>query len=388
MKNQALERLQHIIGIASVLALLVGCSAPTATPTSAPLITAATLTPPVTTSTPSLVAPPTATPAEQGRIFGLSDQDVATLGSLKKVDDYPLYTMRYYGSYNQRTFSSDNTQRLENASLKELDVAWPCTWACSLFAALGDAGDRLYGRSFDWEYSPAVLLFADPPDGYASVSMVDISYLGFNRTRAGTLADVPVAERLALIGAPFLPFDGMNERGLAVGMAAVPPGNMRPDPSKESVGSLGVIRKILDQAGNVDEAVAILQRYNISVSGGPPLHYLIADSSGRAALVEFYQGKMHVIPNEKPWHQATNFLRSAVSGDAEGQCWRYDTIIQRLAQAQGRLDTKGAMTLLADVSQNNTQWSIVYKMSTGDVSVAMGRQYTATYAFHLDLVSK
>ena len=36
----------------------------------------------------------------------------------------------------------------------------------------------LLGRNFDWYEHPALILFTDPPDGYASVSMVDISYLG------------------------------------------------------------------------------------------------------------------------------------------------------------------------------------------------------------------
>ena len=42
--------------------------------------------------------------------------------------------------------------------------------------------DRLFGRNFDWRYSPALLLFTDRPaaGGYASVSMVDIAYLGFD----------------------------------------------------------------------------------------------------------------------------------------------------------------------------------------------------------------
>ncbi len=103
----------------------------------------------------------------------------------------------------------------------------------------------------------------------------------------------------------------MNEVGLVVGMAAVPPGNMRPDPGKETIGSLGIIREMLDHAANVDEAVAILQSYNVDMEGGPPLHYLMADRSGRAVLVEFYQGEVVLMPNEDPWHQATNFLRAS-----------------------------------------------------------------------------
>jgi len=313
-------------------------------------------------------------PTVETRADGLSDEEVATLSSLEQVDDYPLYTMRYYGAYNQRASSA------EMASLP--------AWACSLFAALGDADSMLYGRNFDWEYSPAVVLFTDPPDGYASVSMVDIAYFGFEGTKAGTLTDLPLIERQALLDAPLWPFDGMNEHGLAVGMAAVSPGHMRPDPNKETMGSLMVIREMLDHASNVDEAVAIMQSYNVDMEGGPPIHYLMADSSGRSVLVEFYQGEMVIIPNEMPWHLATNFLRASAGESVEGECWRYDKISQRLTQAEGQLTVQDAIHLLADVSQEATQWSVVYGMSTGDVNVTMGRQYDNPHTLHLSLAGE
>jgi hypothetical protein len=370
-KTSLHELLCRMICAASVVLLLVGCSTPAILPT---------LTPTAATPVPRSASTSSFTPQAEKRTDGLSDQDAATLGSLKKVDDYPLYTMRYYGSLHQRTSSIDGSEWRARTD--------PPAWACSLFAALGDAGNMHYGRNFDWEHSPALLLFTDPPDGYASVSMVDVAYLGFGGTKASTLTDLPLAERRALLSAPFLSFDGMNERGLAIGMAAVPPGGMQPDPNKETIDSLLVIRKMLDQADNVDEALAIFQRYNISMGGGPPIHYLIADRSGHAALVEFCQGKLIVIPNDKPWHQATNFLRSAVSGSAEGQCWRYDTVYRQLSRTDGKITLKDAMSLLGDVSQNSTQWSIVYGMSTGDVNVTMGRQYDNVHTFHFDLARK
>jgi hypothetical protein len=328
------------------------------------------------------------THADRNSAGALSDEATATLSSLEKVDDYPLYTMRYYGAYQQVSSSLGGPAALTSVARSDTREALSApAWACTLFVALGDTRNRLYGRNFDWEYSPALLLFTQPPDGYPSVSMVDIAYLGFAGDSARTLLDLPLLERQALLDAPYLPFDGMNAYGLAVAMAAVPPGQMRPDPRKATIGSLGVIRKILDHARTVDEAVEMLKRYNIDMTGGPPLHYLIADPSGHAALVEFYQGEMIVLANEKPWQVATNFLRSSVKGSAAGQCWRYDTVSQRLTDAEGRVTMQEAGDLLATVSQPGTQWSIVYGMSTGDVTVTMGKQYDkASHHFHLSLV--
>jgi hypothetical protein len=244
-----------------------------------------------------------------------------------------------------------------------------------------------YGRNFDWSFSPALLLFTDPPEGYAAVSMVDIAYLGFGNARAGTLTELPLEERQTLLTAPFLPFDGMNERGLVVGMAAVPGGQGPPDPRKPTIGSLEVIRELLDRAADVDEAIPILQSYNLDMEGGPPIHYLVADPSGRAALVEFYQGEMVVIPNEQRWHLATNFLLAAAGASPAGACWRYDRLSQRLTEAGGRLTAPEGMDLLAEVSQENTQWSVVYGMHTGEVRVTMGRRYEQVYTIPFSLWS-
>lgn len=309
---------------------------------------------------------------------GLSNDEVATLSSLEKVDDHPLYIMHYYGMYEQS--SSTRSPKWSVYGMIEPNLR---AWACSLFAAFGDAENMIYGRNFDWEFSPALLLFTNPPDGYASVSMVDIAYLGFDETNAGTILELPLRERQALLSAPFLPFDGMNEYGLTVGMAAVAPGLMRQDPGKETIGSLRVIREMLDRAKNVDEALDIMKSFNIDMEGGPPLHYLIADQSGHSALVEFYQGEMVIMPNDMLWHQATNFLHAASDESTGGICWRYDRITRQLTTREGKLDMRAAIDLLHDVSQDGTQWSIVYGISTGEVNVVMGQQYEMIHTFWL-----
>jgi hypothetical protein len=316
-------------------------------------------------------APLPTSPTPTENLGGLSSEAATTLRSLEKVDAYPLYVMRYTGAYDFPHIGQTTPQRR--------------SFACSLFATLGASGDRLYGRNFDFPYSPALLLFTDPPDGYASVSMVDLTYLDIDPSNARSLTDLPLVDRTALLAAPSMPFDGMNEYGLTIAMAALPDSfldDASVDPSKPTIGSIGIIRQVLDHARSVDEAVAIFEQYNIDFSGGPPIHYLIADPGGKAVLIEFNEGKMVQLPNDTPWHLATNHLRYGAQGD--GGCPRYRALSEKLTATNGQLDTSSALQLLSQVSQGGTQWSVVYNMTSGDVSVVMGQSYQTTYPFHLN----
>jgi choloylglycine hydrolase len=167
-------------------------------------------------------------------------------------------------------------------------------------------------------------------------------------------------------------------------MAAVPSdGKMQIDPQKETIYSLPMIREMLDHAADVQEAVALMENYNL-LFGGPPLHYLLADSTGRSALVEFYQSEMVVTYNEQPWQVATNFLCAPEGACNTDRCWRYDTISEWLQGTYGQLTTQQGMGLLAEVSQEGTQWSVLYGLSSGEINVAMGRDHEKVYRFYLE----
>ena len=92
-----------------------------------------------------------------------------------------------------------------------------------------------------------------------------------------------------------------------------------------------------------------------------------------------------VISTDQPWHLATNFLVSSTSDHPIGHCSRYDKIDQRLSTSGGRLDSEEAMQLLQAVSQPNTQWSIVYGLSTGEIVVTLGQAYSRAHTFQFEL---
>ena len=306
----------------------------------------------------------------------LFQNQARTLLTLKKVDDYPLYVMRYYGDYG----FSDFLQRGMRASARPGSYGQEreAVPACTCFAAPQRGGGMLLGRNFDWLNRPALVLFTRPPDGYASVSMVDVSYLGFMASRAPSWR-----ARRQLLEAPYWPFDGMNEAGLAVGMMAVPHARDSQDPQKVTIASLHAIRLLLDYAGDVQEAISLLQDYNLDFRG-PPLHYLIADASGRSAVVEFVNGETIVLRNDRPWQVATNFVLSEQKPQgATSDCWRYNRAYEALERAEGQVSTQEAMALLQGVSQEITMWSAVYEMASGEMSVVVGRAYDRVHTFQL-----
>ncbi|MER5704357.1 linear amide C-N hydrolase [Micromonospora sp. NPDC002296] len=296
--------------------------------------------------------PSTGTPTASRQSAAEAEQ---TLASLRKVDDLPMWEMTFVGDYDPTVGT---------------DAAPPSPFGCSLFAAWGDRSRPLFARNFDWEANPALVLRTDPPDGYATVSLVDMSYLGVG-------AD-PTGDR-RLLDAPLLPFDGMNERGLAVGLAADDAATARPEAGKPTVGSVRILRLVLDQAATVDEAVAVFGRHNLDFEGGPPLHYLLADATGASAVVEFVDGALRVEKGRGSWQALTNVPVVGVPEEKRRTDHRYGVLAAALAKAGGVIDDRAALELLNDVRQGHTRWSVTYGLRTGEIhlrtTTGTDRQY-------------
>ena len=250
-------------------------------------------------------------------------------------------------------------------------------FACSCFAAGLPEGGRIFGRNFDWRRDPALVLFARPEGAYASVSMVDIAYLGYSASKT------PLDDPAALARAWRLPFDGMNEKGLGVGMMAVDHAEGSRGQGRPRIGELGLIRVLLDRAASVAEALSLMENYDVELED-PPIHYFLADRSGDAAVVEYLGGRMRVFRSGKRWQLATNFLLAEVPEEGRGAaCWRYARAAARLEAAGGTLSAAEAMDLLGEVSQPSTRWSAVYDLGSGALELALGRDYGRTLRLSL-----
>ena len=296
---------------------------------------------------------------------------IETLATFEKIDDYPIYTMRYVGPYMRSTEFISGSARWERPSHLAID------WACSLFAALGDPEQPVFGRNFDWDHSPLLVMFLEPEEGHRSIMSVDIAYL-IRPDIIDRLDEMPAGELLPLLSAPFLTFDGMNEKGLAIGMASVDYECGYPsDPTKRDVGDLRLMREVLEVAATVEEAVAFLEGINPVSQGGPNTHYLVADTTPAAALIEYHDGEIVVFRDgeEAPWQVGTNFPVVLAGDEPSGRCWRYDRIERTLREHGGALTSQQAMDLLAAVSTGMTQWSIVYDLADRSMRLSVRRQY-------------
>ena len=316
-----------------------------------------------------------------------------SLLSLKKRDDYPMYTMTYYGDYGFDDFltkGATNDADLINyvsgrlLKGKKIDAGMP-EIGCTCFITRNKKGEVLYARNYDYPYCPFVLIKTKPDNGHASVSVVDLTALGYRKD----FLPKKLKDRLALLGAPYLPFDGMNGKGLAISILVVPKTSLPHDPNKITLNTSTANRLILDKAATVDEAIALFQKYNIYFSQDIFVHFLIADSSGKSALIEYWDGEMFV----KEEAIASNFLAHNELSITEDQEWceleRYNKVKARLDESGGVMEDIEAAQLLCDVGIYDQeidilQWSTVYNLTTRGGLIFPNRRLQNAHRFTLN----
>ncbi|MBM6908242.1 C45 family autoproteolytic acyltransferase/hydolase [Collinsella intestinalis] len=347
-------------------------------------------------------------------VFALFGHELATLGSIEKVNDYPLYTMTYDGDYGIDEFiaqggaSNDGEliQFVVNRIMKGLPITIDLPdLACSTFNATTPEGDALFGRNFDLSFSPGMLVRTDPADGYASVSMVNLGFLGYGEDKLPE----DLVSSLTTLAAPYAPLDGMNEAGLAVGVLLIDTDPTDQQTDKVDITTTTAIRMMLDSCATVDEAVALLEQYDMHSSANSCYHFQIADASGASVVVEYIGNEMSVLePGDATtmgalsgaagvtYQAATNFLLTPGEYDFGHGQDRYERLMSTLSAASGVLAEDEAMDLLAAVAQephlnsrgeeSATQWSVVYNLDDLTASVVMGGAYDEP-AYEVSLVS-
>lgn len=323
------------------------------------------------------------------------------------------------------SFITDNiTKGLIDMGIKESNIG------CASFTAQTEDGDQLFARNYDFAKTNTCLVFTDPGDGrHASISTVDLQFLGID-----TDADVEgLMDRITCLAAPYAPLDGMNDAGVSCGIymsyqgggvdeegdEVVIPTNQ--DTDKPDLTSTTMLRLVLDYAGSVDEAVELISGYDLHDSANTSYHYMIADSTGRSAILEWVDGTdqtdndgssrqlvvtyndsdANIGPEEAAadYQWITNFIIQPgyYANDSEKKGLdRYDHIYECLSATDGVVaDEDAAMDILAQVGRrtwNNddgngcTVHSVIYNLTDKTVLWVPNEHYDeedAIYEFAL-----
>ena len=309
-----------------------------------------------------------------GLLF-LFRNELKTLKSLKKIDDYGMYSMTYYGDYGFDDFlkkgaksDKDIEEFVTKRLLKGIPIKFNVTDSgCTAFVFKNENDDVIYARNFDFTYAPSMQLYTKPKNGYASVSTVNLSFAGYSKDNlpSNSLS----FNNFLTLAAPYLPFDGMNEKGVTMALLAVPEAQMKEDKDKITLNTTTTIRLVLDKAKNVDEAIELLKQYNIYFSGDVYCHYLIADNTGKSAIVEYYDNDLQVIETDKKYQVASNFIayNDLKIGEGYSEFERYDTVVEKIdnnkININETIDLLNKIGVYDSEGNDKLQWSVIYNIS-------------------------
>lgn len=104
-------------------------------------------------------------------------------------------------------------------------------------------------------------------------------------------------DKITCLASPYAPLDGINEKGVACGIYMSYQGDVdeekttvatdQNDPDKKNITSTTMLRLVLDYADSVDKAVELIKNYNLHDSANTSFHYMVADSTGKSAILEW-----------------------------------------------------------------------------------------------------
>jgi choloylglycine hydrolase len=248
-------------------------------------------------------------------------------------------------------------------------VAAAHTYACSTFL-LSKNGKHVFGRNYDWVSGNGMMMVnarglaksSFMPDGN-SISWISIyGSTTFNQ-----------------FGKEF-PHGGMNEKGLVVELMWLNETGYPAADKRAALNELQWIQYQLDNCATIEEVLATDKKIRINRIDAAPLHYLVADANGKAATIEFIDGKMVVHQgNDLDFPVLTNTVYAEAVQQVKAKRTDYDNSVGRFATAcnmiqqfQNTGNTKDpvdyAFSILDRIAQKGyTKWSIVYDITNRQV---------------------
>lgn len=375
-------------------------------------------------------------------IYAVWHNELGAIASIKMIrdrnDDHldgAVYTMQVNGDFYLDDFvaqggvSSDEEllQFITNNITRgviDLNMTAP-EIGCSSFTATTEDGDALFARNYDFSKTNTMLVFTEANEGrHATISTVDLQFLGVDVEQNLT----SLVDKVSCLAATYAPLDGINDASVSCGIYMTYQGGeatvaTNQDTDKPDFTSTTLLRLILDYADSVDEAVEIASSYDLHDSAGTSYHYMVADATGKSAILEWANGTdttdndgsqrtFQVIYNDEDssigqreadssYQVVTNFVLrpgyyDGIPVEEKKGADRYDRLYEELQKTNGIVaDEQAAMDILSIVGRRDwdndddngcTVHSAVYNLTDKSVLWVSNENYadpTAIFTFSL-----
>ena len=236
--------------------------------------------------------------------------------------------------------------------------------ACSAFI-LQDSKQIFLAKNLDWEINNGIILINKR--GVLKTAYCDNPQKLSWTSKYGSVT-------FNQFGKEF-PLGGMNEKGLVI--EELNSWGETPDHNdKYQMNEFQWVQFCLDNYSNVEELLEFIDSIVI-VPLFINLHYLVSDSYGNSAIVEFYNSKRHSyndinlpypILTNNHYNNSIKYLSNFKGFGGNMEISPHNTSSERFVKIASMLKTQGnkktnvdfAFKILDTVSQSDTQWSIVY----------------------------
>jgi antitoxin component YwqK of YwqJK toxin-antitoxin module len=306
----------------------------------------------------------------------------ASLRTIRQLSPYPLYFMETRDEGAFTAFLAQGMPGYWTGLPLANDLRRDEPELCSTFMVRRRPNGAIFGHNNDHRPYAVLVLRHVPQGGYASISVVNVPTMNDVSANPGLAR---FQGRTSFLRAPFYPQEGMNERGVAISGMSSPGQERLIDPRRPTLSYEQAMRLVLDHAADVDEALQLLGSCNLADSHQQ--HLLVADASGRSAVVEYFGGRMVAVRNDVEWQVATNFpLYGRSLPERRSECWRYDEAWSRFAGRNRGFTLEEAMEVLRAISMSEpleTVTSAAYDLERGRMLLALGRDYGRTWGFRL-----
>ena len=328
-----------------------------------------------------------------------------TVNSIEKLTDYADYNLyrmdvKYdYSIDDVIRFGITDNQSMIDSILKEALPLLPIQmkapqFGCSAFTTAAD-GHTLMGRNYDFKRdTSAMLVYCAPKNGYKSVALTALDNISANQP------DASLKKKLACLTAPFICLDGMNEKGVSIAVLTLDSEPVDQNTGKQKIFTTLAIRLVLDRAATTQEAVDLLNSYDMFATSGRDYHFFVSDATGDSRVIEYdpeQDGRPLV---DTKIAAITNFYglygdrvepnqKNGIYGHGKE---RYNAIMDVLDANAGRMTVDTTWEALRTAAQDpnpndvtsNTQWSLIYDETALTAQIVIRRNWADVTYYDLN----